>query len=83
VTYLAQVLVNLPTTRMSELSAWLPDQWKLAQAARLASLQNQAPMLPRTWGLRNAREMMPGHIVWKDFSTVFAACPDIDLQLST
>jgi hypothetical protein len=42
VTYLAQVLVNLPTTRMSELSAWLPDQWKLAHAARLASLQNQA-----------------------------------------
>jgi hypothetical protein len=35
--------INLPTTRMSELSAWVPDQWKLAQAARLASLQNQAP----------------------------------------
>jgi hypothetical protein len=27
---------------LSELSAWVPDQWKLAQAARLASLQNPA-----------------------------------------
>ena len=42
--YLTQLLINLPTTRMSELPAWLPDQWKLAQAARLASLQNQAPL---------------------------------------
>jgi hypothetical protein len=83
VTYLAQLLVNLPTTRMSELSARLPDQLKLTQAARLASLQPKLPMLPRTSGLRNAHEMMRGHIVWKDFSTVFAASPDIDLQLST
>jgi transposase len=40
--YLTQLLINLPTTRISELSAWLPDQWKLAQAARHARLQNQA-----------------------------------------
>jgi transposase len=40
--YLTQLLINIPTTRISELSAWLPDQWKLAQAARLARLQNQA-----------------------------------------
>jgi len=26
--YLTQLLTNLPTTRMNELSAWLPDQWK-------------------------------------------------------
>ena len=41
--YLTQLLTNLPTTRMNELSAWLPDQWKLLQAARLAGLQNPAP----------------------------------------
>ena len=38
--YLTQLLTNLPTTRMNELSAWLPDRWKLLQHARLASLQN-------------------------------------------
>jgi transposase len=38
--YLTQLLINLPTTRMNELSAWLPDQWKLLQHARLPSLQN-------------------------------------------
>jgi transposase len=37
--YLTQLLINLPSARMSELSAWLPDQWKLLQHARLASLQ--------------------------------------------
>ena len=26
--YLTQLLVNLPTVRMSELAGWLPDQWK-------------------------------------------------------
>ena len=31
--YLTQLLTNLPTARMSELSAWLPDQWKLLQHA--------------------------------------------------
>jgi hypothetical protein len=40
--YLTQLLINLPAARMSELSAWLPDQWKLAQKARLDSLQNQS-----------------------------------------
>ncbi len=38
--YLTQLLTNLPSARMSELSAWLPDQWKLLQHPRLASLQN-------------------------------------------
>lgn len=36
--YLTQLLLNLPQVRRSELPNWLPDQWKLAQAARLASL---------------------------------------------
>ena len=38
--YLKHLLTNLPTTRMSELSAWLPDRWKLLQHASLPSLQN-------------------------------------------
>jgi transposase len=31
--YLTQLLINLPAAHMRELSAWLPDQWKLRQAA--------------------------------------------------
>jgi hypothetical protein len=31
--YFTQLLFNLPTTQPSELSAWLPDQWKLNQSA--------------------------------------------------
>jgi len=38
--YLTQLLTNLPSARMSELSTWLPDQWKLLQTARRSSLQN-------------------------------------------
>jgi hypothetical protein len=41
--YLTQMLINLPTTRMSELFIWLPDQWKQFQAARMPSLQSAAP----------------------------------------
>jgi hypothetical protein len=41
--YLTQLLMNLPATRMNELSAWLPDQWKQLQAARMANLQSAAP----------------------------------------
>jgi hypothetical protein len=40
--YFTQLLLNLPRVRRSELSMWLPDQWKLHQAARIASLQNTA-----------------------------------------
>jgi transposase len=36
--YLTQLLVTLPSARTSELPAWLPDQWKLAQASRLLNL---------------------------------------------
>src|SRR5713101_7578039 len=39
--YLTQLLMNLPQTRMSELPSWLPDQWKLRHAARLASLEDK------------------------------------------
>ena len=40
--YLTQLLTNLSQVRRSELSNWLPDQWKQQQATRLASLQNPA-----------------------------------------
>jgi hypothetical protein len=30
--YLTQLLVNLPSLRVRELPAWLPDQWKRNQA---------------------------------------------------
>lgn len=36
--YLTQLLVNLPGWPVRDLDAWLPDQWKLRQAARLAAL---------------------------------------------
>jgi transposase len=32
--YLTQLLVNLPSARRGELSAWLPDEWKRRQAAQ-------------------------------------------------
>ena len=37
--YFTQLLMNLSQTKMSQLAEWLPDQWKLRHAARLASLQ--------------------------------------------
>lgn len=36
--YLTQLLMNLPSWPVRELDAWLPDQWKLHHAARLAKL---------------------------------------------
>jgi transposase len=36
--YLTQLLMNLPQTKMSELSDWLPDQWKIRHLARIATL---------------------------------------------
>jgi hypothetical protein len=41
--YLTQLLVNLPSARLSDLPAWLPDRWRAAQKTRLAAMQNQAP----------------------------------------
>jgi transposase len=37
--YLTQLLMNLPQAKMSELSDWLPDQWKIRQFARIGELQ--------------------------------------------
>lgn len=37
--YFTQLLMNLPQVRITELPTWLPDQWKLRQAERWASLQ--------------------------------------------
>lgn len=36
--YFTQLLMNLPQTKISQLSEWLPDQWKFRHTQRLASL---------------------------------------------
>jgi transposase len=41
--YLTQLLMNLPQAQMSELSDWLPDQWKIRHLARMASLNSSSP----------------------------------------
>ena len=41
--YFTQLLMNLPQTKMKQLSEWLPEQWKLRHAQRLAQLQNTTP----------------------------------------
>jgi transposase len=42
--YLTQLLTNLPILHVSQLPQWLPDQWKINHAARMATTQN--PALP-------------------------------------
>jgi transposase len=44
--YFTQLLLNLPQIKISELSAWLPDQWKLRQAARLPETTGTASLAP-------------------------------------
>lgn len=44
--YFTQLFVNLPQAKMSDLPAWLPDQWKLHQAERLATLEGTVPSVP-------------------------------------
>jgi transposase len=44
--YLTQLLMNLPQTKLSELDAWLPDQWKLSQTERCAALKKAASLAP-------------------------------------
>jgi len=39
--YRTQLLMNLPSWPVRDLNAWLPDQWKLHHAARLAILNQQ------------------------------------------
>ena len=46
--YLTQLLMNLPTWPQRDLDAWLPDQWKLRHAARLANLNQQNSTTPDT-----------------------------------
>ena len=41
--YLTQLLINLPTLPSSQLTQWLPDQWKTHHTARLKSLNNPVP----------------------------------------
>jgi hypothetical protein len=41
--YITQLLVNLPLVPISQLPLWLPDQWRINQAAQLNPLQNSAP----------------------------------------
>jgi transposase len=36
--YLTQLLINLPSINLSQLHAWLPDQWKLNQEAALSNI---------------------------------------------
>jgi len=38
--YLTQLLMNLPTWPHRDLDAWLPDQWQLRHATRLANLNH-------------------------------------------
>jgi transposase len=41
--YLTQLLMNLPQAKVSELSDWLPDQWKIRYEPRMASLNTVPP----------------------------------------
>jgi hypothetical protein len=44
--YLTQLLMNLPSWPVRNLDAWLPDQWKLQHATRLANLNQQKNTAP-------------------------------------
>ena len=50
--YLTQLLMNLPTWPQRDLDAWLPDQWKLRHAARLAQLDQQNSTTPENLPVR-------------------------------
>jgi transposase len=41
--YLTQLLMNLPQAKVSKLSDWLPDQWKIRHMARIRSLNTVPP----------------------------------------
>jgi hypothetical protein len=42
--YLTQLLINLSQVRKSELINWLPNQWKLLQAARASGVSQKRPL---------------------------------------
>ena len=44
--YLTQLLMNLPAWPQRDLDAWLPDQWKLRHATRLANLNQNNSTTP-------------------------------------
>src|SRR5208283_328553 len=46
--YLTQLLMNLPQAKVSQLSAWLPDQWKIRHMARIGSLNTVPPAQQHT-----------------------------------
>src|SRR5260370_30456625 len=46
--YLTQLLMNLPQTKLSELDAWLPHQWKLQPAARSEALNPITSLSPHS-----------------------------------
>jgi transposase len=41
--YLTQLLMNLPQAKVSELSDWLPDRWKIRHLARMACFNTVPP----------------------------------------
>jgi hypothetical protein len=41
--HLTQLLMNLPQAKVSELSDWLPDQWKIRHLARMACFNTVPP----------------------------------------
>ena len=41
--YLTQLLMNLPQAKMSEVSDWLPDQWKIRHMDQIRSLNTVPP----------------------------------------
>ena len=41
--YCTQLLMNLPQAKVTELSEWLPDRWKIRHEARMTSLNTAPP----------------------------------------
>ena len=48
--YLTQLPVNLPSLRVRDLPAWLPDQWKRHRTASSDGLSKQAPLAAEDLG---------------------------------
>ncbi len=52
--YLTQLLTNLPSVRLSDLTEWLPDEWKQRQTASPHGQIRWRLSGRKTWGLRDA-----------------------------